>query len=87
MLIISVLVKAREISSLNKSADWSEWNRKLKNYLSIIDLWKILNREIIRIIMWYWQARRLIRKARAVEEIIRPYIRHLSSQSDRAYHR
>jgi hypothetical protein len=42
MSIISVLVKAREISSLNESADWSGWNRKLKNYLSMIELWKIL---------------------------------------------
>jgi hypothetical protein len=42
MSIINVLVKAKKISSLNESADWSEWNRKLKNYLSMIDLWKIL---------------------------------------------
>ncbi len=42
MSIISVLVKAREIASLNESADWFEWNRKLKNYLSMINLWKIL---------------------------------------------
>jgi hypothetical protein len=42
MSIISVLVKAEEIASLNGSADWPEWNRKLKNYLSMIDLWKIL---------------------------------------------
>jgi hypothetical protein len=42
MSIISVLFKAKKIASLNKSADWSEWNRKLKNYLSMIDLWKIL---------------------------------------------
>jgi hypothetical protein len=39
MSIISVLVKAGEIASLNGSADWSEWNRKLKNYLSMIGLW------------------------------------------------
>ncbi len=31
MSIISVLVKAKKIASLNKSADWSEWNKKLKN--------------------------------------------------------
>jgi hypothetical protein len=42
MSVISVLVKAGKIASLNESADWSEWNRKLKNYLSMIDLWKIL---------------------------------------------
>ncbi len=42
MSIISVLVKAEEISSLNESADWLEWNRKLKNYLSMFDLWKNL---------------------------------------------
>ncbi len=42
MSIISVLIKAKEIASLNESADWSEWNRKLKNYLSMIELWKIL---------------------------------------------
>ncbi len=42
MSIISVLIKAEKIASLNESADWSEWNRKLKNYLSMIDLWKIL---------------------------------------------
>jgi hypothetical protein len=42
MSTISVLVKAEEISSLNGSADWSEWNPKLKNYLSMIGLWKIL---------------------------------------------
>ncbi len=45
MSIISVLVKAGEISSLNESADWSEWNRKLKNYLSMIELWKILTED------------------------------------------
>jgi DNA-directed RNA polymerase beta' subunit len=45
MSIISVLVKAREIASLNESADWLEWNRKLKNYLDVIDLWKILTNE------------------------------------------
>jgi hypothetical protein len=27
---------------LTDSIDWSEWNRKLKNYLSMIELWKIL---------------------------------------------
>jgi hypothetical protein len=42
MSIISVLIKAKKIASLHKSANWSEWNRKLKNYLSMIDLWKIL---------------------------------------------
>jgi hypothetical protein len=42
MSITSVLIKAKEIASLNESADWPEWNRKLKNYLSMIDLWKIL---------------------------------------------
>jgi hypothetical protein len=42
MSIISVLIQAEEISSFNESADWPEWNRKLKNYLSMIDLWKIL---------------------------------------------
>jgi murein tripeptide amidase MpaA len=42
MSIISVLIKAKEISSLIESADWSKWNRKLKNYLSMIELWKIL---------------------------------------------
>ncbi len=42
MSTISVLVKAREIASLTDSIDWSEWNRKLKNYLSMIGLWKIL---------------------------------------------
>ncbi len=42
MSIISVLIKAKEITSLNKSADWSEWNKKLRNYLSMIDLWKVL---------------------------------------------
>jgi hypothetical protein len=42
MSIISVLVKAEKIASLNESADWPEWNRKLKNYLSMIGLWKIL---------------------------------------------
>jgi hypothetical protein len=42
MSIINVLVKAEKIASLNESADWSEWNRKLKIYLSMIDLWKIL---------------------------------------------
>ncbi len=45
MSIISVLVKAKEISSLNQSADWSEWNRKLKNYFSMIELWKILTED------------------------------------------
>jgi hypothetical protein len=38
MSIISVLVKAKKIVSLNESADWPEWNRRLKNYLSMIDL-------------------------------------------------
>jgi hypothetical protein len=45
MSIISVLVKAEEIASLNESADWPEWNRKLKNYLSMIGLWKILTED------------------------------------------
>ncbi len=45
MSIINVLVKAKKIASLNESADWPEWNRKLKNYLSMIDLWKILIEE------------------------------------------
>ncbi len=45
MSTINVLVKARKIPSLNESTDWSEWNRKLKNYLSMIDLWKILTGE------------------------------------------
>ncbi len=42
MSIINVLIKAEKIASLNESADWSEWNRKLKNYFSMIKLWKIL---------------------------------------------
>jgi hypothetical protein len=46
MSIISVLVKARKIALLNESADWFEWNRKLKKYLSMIGLWKILIDEL-----------------------------------------
>jgi hypothetical protein len=42
MSIINVLIKAKKIASLNESVDWSEWNRKLKNYFNMIDLWKIL---------------------------------------------
>jgi hypothetical protein len=42
MSIISVLIKARKIASLNELTDWSKWNRILKNYLSMIELWKIL---------------------------------------------
>jgi hypothetical protein len=38
MSITSVLIKAKKIVSLNESVDWSEWNRKLKNYLNMIEL-------------------------------------------------
>jgi hypothetical protein len=46
MSTIEVLLKAAKISSLNESSDWSEWNRKLKKQLEMIDLWKILIDEI-----------------------------------------
>jgi hypothetical protein len=50
MSIINVLIKTKEIASLNESIDWSEWNKKLKNYLSIIDLWKILINDSFKLI-------------------------------------
>jgi hypothetical protein len=38
----SQFAETSKIKSLNDSEDWIEWNRKLNNYLDMIDLWKVL---------------------------------------------